>query len=134
MVENDGTNSYQNESYSGHKNNDFTDPLGYYSPLDFGYLSVDEHINEVKVEDHVDEVKVEAHGACGAKTRNVTFYESPNKMEEGKDKREWVIPSSTDVSFETIPTMILSTSDHALYKRAMFMGKEELKTSLKVLA
>ena len=35
------------------------DPSGYYSPLNFGYLSVDEHVDKIKVED--DEVKVEAH-------------------------------------------------------------------------
>ena len=63
-------------------------------------------------------------------------HESSDDLEEDKKKtkKEWVIPSSMDVSFQTIPTMISSTSEHALYKGAMFMSKEELKTSLGVLA
>ena len=51
-----------------------------------------------------------------------------------KKKNEWVILGSTDVSFETIPTMIESTSEHAPYKGVMFMSKEELKMSLGMLA
>ena len=51
-----------------------------------------------------------------------------------KEKKEWVIPGSADVSFETVPTMIESTSKHTLHKGAMFMSKEELKMSLGMLA
>ena len=41
--------------------NDFMDPLGDYSSLDYGYPSGDEHVDKVKFEDHVDEVQVEVH-------------------------------------------------------------------------
>ena len=41
--------------------NDFMDPSGDYSPLDYGYPSDDKHVDKVKFEDHVDEVQVEAH-------------------------------------------------------------------------
>ena len=112
-------------------------PTNYYSPLDFEYPLVDEHVDEVKVDDHVDEVKVEAYvkELVEQTARNVTFYESPNEMEEGKkNKREWVILGSIDVLFQTIPIMMSSTSEHALYKGAMFMSKEELKMSLGLLA
>ena len=45
-----------------------------------------------------------------------------------------VILGSMDVSFQIIPTVMSSTSKHALYKGAMFMSKDELKMSLRVLA
>ena len=65
----------------------------------------------------------------------MTIHESSDDMaEDKKEKREWVILGSTNVSFETIPTMIESTSKHALYKGAMFISKEELKMSLEMLA
>ena len=41
--------------------NDFMDPSGYYSALDYGYPSGDEHVDKVQFKDHVDEVQVEAH-------------------------------------------------------------------------
>ena len=66
--------------------------------------------------------------------RNVTIHESSDYMaEDKKEKKEWVIPGSTDVLFETIPIMIESISEHALYKGAMFMSKEGLKMSLEML-
>ena len=58
--------------------------------------------------------------------RNVTIHESSDDMaEDKKEKKEWVIPDSTDVSFQIISTIIESTSEHALYKCAMFMSKNE---------
>ena len=116
---------------------DFMDPSGDYSPLDCGYPSSDEHVDKVKFEDHVDEVQVDAHveEPVDQIARNVTIHESSDYMAENKkEKREWVIPGSADVSFETVPTMIESTSKHPLYKGAMFMSKEELKMSLGMLA
>ena len=66
--------------------------------------------------------------------RNETFYESPKEMEKRKKlRREWVIPGFVNYSFQTIPTMISSLSDYALYKGAMFMSKNELKMSLGLL-
>ena len=65
----------------------------------------------------------------------MTVHESSDDMvEDKKDKREWIIPGSVDISFQTIPIMISSISEHALYKCSMFMSKDELKMSLEVLA
>ena len=47
--ENDNMDLDQNESYFTNQNNEYTEPIGYGSPLNFGYTSVDEHIDEVKV-------------------------------------------------------------------------------------
>ena len=67
--------------------------------------------------------------------RNETFYESLEKMEKGKNiRREWIILDFANYSFQTIPKMISSILGHALYKGTMFMSKEKLKTSLRMLS
>ena len=117
--------SYENESYFVDENNEYTKPTSYDSPLDFGYNSFDEHVDEVKIDEYIGKVKLEKHGEKPVEKtdRNETFYESPKEMEKRKKlRREWVIPGFVNYSFQTIPTMISSLSDYALYKGAMFMS------------
>ena len=64
----------------------------------------------------------------------MTFYESPDRWKRKKRQKKFGYSNSTDVPFQTIPTMISSTLDHALYKGAIFiMSKKRLKKSLGVI-
>ena len=45
-------------------------------------------------------------------------------------RRELRVPGFGDYSIQTNPLRIPSTDEHVLYKGAMFMSKNELKTTL----
>ena len=107
----DNMNSDENDSYSANENNEYM-----------------EH-----VADHVDEHLESYHPK--KPSPNETFYKSLEEREHRTNiRKEWVIPGSVDYTFQNIPTKISSTSNHALYKSALFMNKEKLKMSLGMLA
>ena len=59
--------------------------------------------------------------------RNKTNYERPEVKKKTDVRREWLVHGSEDYSIQTIPKMMSSTSDHILYKCAMFISKDEVK-------
>ena len=67
----------------------------------------------------------------GSRLGYASFYEPPEVSPQRTNvKREWSVPSAGDYPIQTIPLIIPSTDEHVLYKGAMFMSKDELKTTL----